>query len=181
MSQHELMPAITLMEKKVDEAERKASELLSALNVLRGEAGMPPRALGGKAAGQASAEQLQIKSDTFFGMKQQTAMRRYLEMRRAQGDGPAKPREIYDALLEGGYKFEAKNADVALVGLRAVLRKRTETFVALNNGAYGLCVWYPELKRKAVPSQSNNPFDNEDDDESDNDAETAADDESTAA
>ena len=41
--QHELMPAITFMERKVDEAERKAKGLLNALNILRAEAGLPSR------------------------------------------------------------------------------------------------------------------------------------------
>lgn len=140
MSQHELMPAITLMERKVDDAERKVNELLGALNVLRAEAGMPPRPGGGGGGGteQAGAIPTQIKPDTFLGKKQQTAIREFLEIRRAQGLGPAKPREIYDALHAGGYQFEAKTADIALVGLRALLRKRTETFYQLNNGTYGL-------------------------------------------
>jgi hypothetical protein len=151
MSEHELMPAITLMERKVDEAERKVNELLGALNVLRAEAGLPPRP-GGNNGGPGGGDQVQtqIKPDTFFGKKQQTAIRQYLEMRRAQGLGPAKPREIYDALLAGGYEYEAKNAEVALVGMRALLRKRTETFVQLSNGSYGLVAWYPDLKRKAA-------------------------------
>ena len=45
MSDHELMPAIIFMGQKVDEAERKVKELLDALNVLRAEAGLPPRSL----------------------------------------------------------------------------------------------------------------------------------------
>jgi hypothetical protein len=149
MTDHELMPAITLMERKVNEAERKANELLGALNVLRGEAGLPPRPPGGGGGIQNAADhvQTQIKADTFFGLKQQRAIRQYLDMRRAQGLGPAKPREIYDALLAGGYEYEAKNAEVALVGMRALLRKRSETFVQLSNGSYGLIAWYPDLKR----------------------------------
>jgi hypothetical protein len=155
MTQHELMPAITILERKVDEAERKALELMSALNVLRGEAGLPPRAAGVSSAGSESSPiSTQIKADTFFGKKQQTAIRQYLDMRRAQGLGPAKPREIYDALLAGGYQYDAKNAEIALVGMRALLRKRTETFVQLNNGTYGLVAWYPDLKRQKVSSAS---------------------------
>jgi len=73
MSQHELTPAITLMERKVDEAERKANELLGALNVLRAEIGMPPRPRGGGSGGDGGVEggiPTQIKPDTFFGQKQ---------------------------------------------------------------------------------------------------------------
>lgn len=150
MSQHELMPAITLMERKVDDAERRVNELLSALNVLRAEAGMPPRPHGGGGGGGGEGEgqiSTQIKPDSFFGQKQQTAMRNYLSMRRAQGLGPAKPRDIYDALLAGGYQFEAKDAEVALVGMRALLRKRSEIFIKLPNNTYGLLSWYPDAKK----------------------------------
>jgi hypothetical protein len=150
MTQHELMPAITLMERKVDEAERKVNELLGALNVLRGEVGMPPRPRGGGGGGEGAAEGgvlTQIKPDTFFGQKQQTALRSLLEMRRAQGLGPGKPRELYEGLLAGGYQFEAQNAETAIVGMRALLRKRTAIFTKLQNGAYGLTAWYPHARK----------------------------------
>lgn len=190
MSEHELMPAITLMEQKVADAERKLNGLISALNVLREEAGMPPRPTGGGGGGGSSggAERVitQIKPDTFFGQKQQTAMRAYLEMRKTQGLGPAKPREIYDALAAGGYQFEAKDVETALVGLRALLRKRSETFIKLPNGAYGLVAWYPNAKRpkpttatasEGTPTQSADV----DDDDGDMDTEAAASSEDEAA
>ncbi len=165
MTEHELMPAITLMERKVDEAEQKVNQLLGALNVLRSEAGLPPRAGGGGGSGGGGSPdqvQTQIKPDTFFGKKQQSAIRQYLEMRRAQGLGPAKPREIYDALLAGGFEYEAKTADIALVGMRALLRKRTETFVSLQNGSYGLTAWYPDMKkRKAAASEEDDDAEDE--------------------
>lgn len=177
MSQHELMPAITLMERKVDEAERKVTELLGALNVLRAEAGMPPRSGGGGGGQSGSVDQIQtqIKADTFFGKKQQTAIRQYLEMRRAQGLGPAKPREIYDALAAGGYEFEAKSADIALVGIRALLRKRSETFVQLQNGTYGLDSWYEERKRKRASVTSGDLAEEDGDTDSDEAAAFVAD------
>ncbi len=151
----ELMPAITLLERKVAEAERKANSLLGALNVLRAEAGLAPRPPGGGGGGpgENAATPSEIRPDTFFGKKQQTAIREFLQMRRALGNGPAKPREIYDALLTGGYQFEAKDTDTALIGLRALLRKRTNIFMKLPNGAYGLTLWYPEAKKQkaAIP------------------------------
>lgn len=180
MSQHELMPAITLMDRKVDEAERKVNELLSALNVLRAEAGLPPRPPGG--GGGSDGEQIgtQIRPDTFFGQKQQTAMRKYLEMRRAQGLGPAKPREVYDALLAGGYQFEAKDAETALVGMRALLRKRSETFIKLPNGTYGLTAWYPDAK-KPKPDASGDTDAESDSDNAGDGNETDGEVETTAA
>jgi hypothetical protein len=167
MSDHELMPAITLMERKVDEAEQKVNQLLGALNVLRAEAGLPPRPGGRDGSGLGDQGQTQIKADTFFGKKQQTAIKQYLEMQRAQGLGPAKPRKIYDALLAGGYEYEAKNADIALVGMRALLRKRTETFVQLSNGTYGLVAWYPDRKKPKDMSPPKLGDDADDDAETD--------------
>lgn len=172
--EHELASAIGIMERKVDEAEKKLSSLLVALNVLRSEAGLPPRvggALSGGSGGGENRAPVQIKADTFFGKKQQTAVRQYLEMRKSQGLSTAKPREIYDALKEGGYEFEAKSEETALVGLRALLRKRTETFAQLGNGTYGLVAWYPEMRRSksSSPGNSNKP-DTEDGDEDEKDS-----------
>lgn len=167
MSNSELLPAIKLFEQKVDEAERKANELLNALNMMREAAGLPPRVPGGGSGGEKSgAIPMQIKNDTFFGRPQQTAVREYLEMRKAQGDGPATPREIYDALVAGGYTYSAKDAETALVGLRALLRKRTNVFVKVGN-AYGLTAWYPNVKQPKAAAKGGS-----DDDEDEDDAET---------
>ena len=68
-------------------------------------------------------------------------------MRRAQGDGPATPREIYDAITSGGRKFEAKDEATALVGMRAMLRKRGAVFHKISDtGTYGLTAWYEHIK-----------------------------------
>ena len=144
-------PAITALEKRLVEAERKVNELRSAINVLCEEAGMSPRypdgGGNGSGGGGGTHTLSQIKSDTFYGKPQQTAIREYLEMRKAQGMGPATPREIYDALSQGGFDFRAKNDEIAMVGLRALLRKRTETFHRLpNTGTYGLLAWYPNAR-----------------------------------
>ena len=88
----------------------------------------------------------------------------YLDMRRAQGLGPATPREIFEALKAGGYQFETKNEITALIGMRALLRKNTVTFHKLPNASYGLLAWYPDAK-------AGKPFD--DDDET-SEKETAA-------
>lgn len=141
-------PIVALLEARYVEAQKLADEKLSALNVVREAAGLPPRALGTEAsAGEGTPILTQIKRDTFYGKKQMTAIREYLTMRRAQGDGPATPREIIDALTAGGYRFEAKSEDIALVGLRALLRKANNVFHKLpGTGSYGLLEWYPNAK-----------------------------------
>jgi hypothetical protein len=146
--------ALQVLEPRLDEMERKANALLAIVNDLRAEDGLPPRppygggpskasSRGGDATGAAVA---QIRPDTFYGKKLQTAVREYLEMR-GKPVGPAKPREIYQAITAGGFQFETNDETVALVGLRAMLRKRTNFFHKLPNGTYGLTVWYPDARK----------------------------------
>ena len=68
--------------------------------------------------------------------------------------GPASVSEIYEAMLAGGYEFEAKDADNAKRGLRISLTKSSATFTKLPQGKYGLREWYPTVKDpKARPAQ----------------------------
>ena len=152
MSAQELQPAIRHIERKVN-------GLIKALNVLRAEAGMPPYSPSPDDDGDKMVpKSLDIKSDTFFGKRQHTAIREYLEMRQASGDGPARPREIYDALKSGGFEFESTNVQTALSALRAMLRRRTNVFVKVGNtGAYGLVTWYPDAKPKSASRTSEEP------------------------
>lgn len=93
----------------------------------------------------------QIKADSFVGKKMGTAARLFLDMRKAStGDGPATPREIYDALVTGGFAFETKSEGVAMVSVRNMLRKNSQQFYRLQNGKYGLTAWYPGAKVQKV-------------------------------
>lgn len=140
------LPAITALERKYQERQKEQSTLLGMINSLREEAGMPawhPAPEAGSGSGNVISE---IRPDTFYGKKMQTAVREYLEMRRAKDMGPATPREIYDTLKEGGYQFGASSDETAMIGLRAMLRKRTQFFHKLPNGNYGLTAWYEHVK-----------------------------------
>lgn len=150
--------ALEVLERRLDDYERKANALLAVVNDMRAEDGLPPRPPFGGGSGAshdgstitASRRLAQIRSDTFYGKKLQTAVREYLEMRGPKDLGPAKPREIYEAITAGGFKFDTKDENVALVGLRALLRKRSAFFHKLPNGAYGLTAWYPDAKRQKM-------------------------------
>jgi hypothetical protein len=155
-------PALKILEPKLDDLERNANALRQVINDLRKEDGLPPLVPGGgTGAGKSSSgsetsggQLTSIKSDTFFGKKMQTAAREYLEMRKAStGDGPATPRDIYDALVSGGFKFEAKDEATALISLRALLRKRSAFFTKVGS-KYGLLAWYPEHKARRAASSS---------------------------
>ena len=141
-------PAIAALEGRLDETEAKAAELRRAINTLCESAGMPIRYPDTETApGGASQRVKQITDDTFYGKRQTPAMREYLEMRKAQGLGPATPRVIYEAIKAGGLQFETKDDETALVGLRALLRTQPEVFHKLPQGTYGLTAWYPNAKR----------------------------------
>jgi hypothetical protein len=148
-------------ERKVNEFIGAADELRETINLLCAQAGLSPRfPTGGgnddgtheptEAGGEPSAPSAhptRISPDSFFGKRQATAIRELLEMRRAGGDGPARPREIYDSLRSGGYTFKAKDDETALVGLRALLRKNSVFLrVPGTSGAYGLRAWYPHVQ-----------------------------------
>lgn len=148
--------ALEVLERRLTEMERKANALVETINDLRAEEGLPPRPPFGSGGGSGSGSTAgsttltQIKPDTFYGKKLQSAIRQYLEMRYiAAGNhsDPATPKEIYDAITRGGFQFEAKSPDIALVGMRALLRKRTLIFHKLPNGTYGLTAWYPDAKK----------------------------------
>jgi hypothetical protein len=158
------------LESQSAEIERKGNALIEIINEMRAEDGLPPRPpFGGGGSGktsQSSASVTAIKPDTFYGKKLQTAVREYLEMRyvAARGTDPATPKEIYEAITKGGFQFEAKTDEIAMVGLRALLRKRTAFFHKLPNGTYGLTSWYPDAKKPKAGSVADvDASDDEDD------------------
>lgn len=155
--------ALQALERKLNDSEQTARGLRVAINALlelKGEKPRFPPDGGGSGGGGLAATDdggstgaagalTAIKGDSFFGKKLSTAMREFLTMVRAKGGGPATPREIFEALRRGGYKFETKSDEIALVNIRAMLRKNTPTFVKVGNG-YGLTAWYPDMKKPRV-------------------------------
>lgn len=148
---HDLDPAIAAFERRREEALANVAEYERTINTLCKEAGYPPRY--SEISASNAMKVTQIADDTFYGQKQTPAIRMYLEMRKAQGLGPATPREIYEAIKLGGYVFEAKDAEVALVGMRALLRTQTHIFHRLPQGTWGLTAWYPDAKKPKEESK----------------------------
>lgn len=141
----EFKPAIAALQGDLKEIERKAVETKRAINRLCELAGAPPMYVvsddGGSKPGIAT-----MRNDQFYGKVLTTATREYLEMRNAANLGPATPREIYEALVTGGFKFDTKIENNAIAGLRQVLRKNSSIFHRLPQGVYGLLAWYPNAK-----------------------------------
>lgn len=141
----ELIYAIDALEEELGALEHQAAELRNAINTLCRRAGIEPRYAD--ASARSSGPSLtQIKPDTFYGKKMQTAAREFLELRKRAELGPAKPKEIFDALTAGGFQFDTKDETTALISLRGMLRKNSATFHKLPNGQYGLRGWYPNAK-----------------------------------
>lgn len=99
-----------------------------------------------------------ITRDSFYGKSVTTAVREYLEMRKASGLGAATHSEIIEALKAGAFDFSTVSPDevVAHRGVAITLAKNSSIFHKLPNGNWGLMVWYPEAKerkqKKAEPA-----------------------------
>ena len=91
-----------------------------------------------------------ITRDSFYGKSVTTAVREYLEMRKASGLGAATHAEIIEALKAGAFDFTTISADEtgAQRGVAITLAKNSSIFHKLPNGNWGLLVWYPEAKAK---------------------------------
>jgi hypothetical protein len=95
------------------------------------------------------ARGLSIRSDEFHGRALATVVEEYMRKRRAANTSPPTVREIYDALMEGGYEFETDNVENAKRSLRISLSKNPK-FYRLPQGQYGLREWYPKARRQRV-------------------------------
>ena len=140
----EFKPAIEALQRDLSDLERQAVETKLVINRLCVRAGMEP--LYPDALANSNSTVGSLRADSFYGKSITTAAREFLEMRRAAGLGPATPREVYEALVKGGYTFEAKEEVTAIIGVRATLRKSSSIFHRLPNGSYGLLGWYPNAK-----------------------------------
>lgn len=90
-----------------------------------------------------------IRRDQWYGQPISGAIREYLSLRRSANLGPASVGEIYDALCDGGFSFDAKDPENAKRGIRVCLTKSSSIFHRLPNGnMYGLLDWYPEAKAR---------------------------------
>src|SRR5438105_1502039 len=115
----EFRPAIDALLKDVLDQERKLTETKGTINRLCELAGAPPMYAD---IGSSSQPTLgSIRADSFYGKVITTAAREYMEMRKAGGLGPASPRIIYEALKQGGFKFDTKIENNAITGIRNAL------------------------------------------------------------
>jgi len=141
----EMKPAIDALLVELADQEKQVIETKLLINRLCARAQMEPM-FPDAAATTSSAGVGSIRPDSFYGKVLNTAAREYLEMRRSANLGPATPREVYEALVKGGYESDAKDEITATTIVRATLRKNSSVFRRLPNGTYGLLSWYPNAK-----------------------------------
>jgi hypothetical protein len=140
----QFQPAIEALQSDLADLERQVAETKQVINRLCARAGID--LLYPDTAQTATTSVGALRPDSFYGKSITTAAREYLDMRRAAGLGPATPREIYEALVKGGYTFETKDETNAIIGVRATIRKSSAIFHRLPNGTYGLLSWYPNAR-----------------------------------
>jgi hypothetical protein len=137
--------AIEVVKNRVKEKEEELNRLKKAVNDMAKDAGLPP--VYASVASENAGSIASLRSDQFYGQGLSTAIRMYLEMRKASGLSSAGVNEIYDAIKNGGFKFDTQNDLNAKTGVRNTLRKNTAQFHRLPNGEYGLLAWYPNAKQ----------------------------------
>src|SRR4051812_10444445 len=135
----DLKPALAELTRKLSDAERVVTETKRMINTLCDISGAPQMFVDLEANNRPTISAL--RSDQFYGKVMTTAAREYLEMRKSSNLGPATPREIYEALIAGGFKFDTKVETNAIAGMRQTLRKNSSIFHRLPNGEYGLLTW----------------------------------------
>jgi hypothetical protein len=140
-------PAIDLLISEISCLERKLQSYKKAVNVLCANIGRPlhyPEAVDPAALAQNTGDSEEkrpesgFSSDAFRGKSQLEAVRELLLRRAAGNQGFAKPTEILEGLKEGGYLFKAKTNEIALVGLRAMLRSNDSVFSKSVDRRWGL-------------------------------------------
>lgn len=153
MSEH-MEKAIGELQDKLKPIEAEANKLKITINQLCEVAGKPP-IYKIESDEEKSQSLSSIKSDEFYGKALARSVRQVLELRKRSGmDPPATAREIYEALLSGGYHFETKNEANALRSLRISLTKNVAVFHKLPNGKFGLVSWYPKVKASKQTANS---------------------------
>lgn len=156
------------LQKKLAEQEAAVIQSKQLINLLCTQYGRDP--IYRDADLQPNAGLQSFSSDEFYGQPLAASMRKILDLRKATGSGPATPRELYDALVAGGYAFDTDNEQNRLTGVRVSLRKSSRIFHRLPDGKqYGLLEWYPKAKR--AKNKSDKLEDDIDTDEDDSEEE----------
>jgi len=147
----ELGPAVTALQRKLDEQLQAVADTKRTINMLLKMSGQEP--LYTDTENEHSGT---VRADQFYGRGLATAAAEYLHMRKQA----CQPDEITRGLASGGFDFDLLGwkEDDRLRNLAISLAKNTGTsgkFHRLKNGSFGLRSWYDEefLKRAAAGAE----------------------------
>jgi hypothetical protein len=138
--EHHAERTISDLEKRLWELETEARKIKITINCLCDVTGQTP-----KYPDIEKATSSQLKGDEYHGRPLATVITDVLETRKSLQLGPATVDEIYNTMLDGGYRFTAKTEAIAKRGL-AISMSKNQKFHKLPNNKWGLTEWYPELK-----------------------------------
>jgi hypothetical protein len=144
----DILNTIEVLTNRVAAKEEEANKLKKLVNELCAEAGV---AIRYATISQPGSTISAIRSDEYYGQTLTAAIRNYLERRKAANLGAASVAAIYNAIKDGGYKFETNSEENAKISVGNALRKTSSIFHRLPNGEYGLLAWYPSAKAPPEP------------------------------
>lgn len=141
----DLKSRVTAKQRDFDAIAAEVNGLKSAANQLCRVLGAEPiyaEASSSPTMGASSA--LSFRIDQFTGKSLSESVAEYLDMRKASGtlEGPATVDEIYDALKQGGFKFETVGDENSKRAIKISLTKTTALFTRVSDGVFGLKRWY---------------------------------------
>lgn len=141
--------ALEGLKKAIEQKQKELEDLQSAANQLSKLANMP---LQDFSVSSRSKQEIPtgkgMRGDEYYGRALATVIAEILEKRNRKGMGPATIREIYEEMKDGGYRFDAKDEDLAMRGITISVRKNVAKFHKLPSGKFGLTEWYPDLKER---------------------------------
>lgn len=148
----ELGPAVTALQRKLEEQIKAVTETKKTINMLLKMMGRDPQY-------QDSEDDTSgvIRADQYYGKPLATAAQEYLTMRKQA----CQPEDILRGLVAGGFDFDVigwKEAD-RVRSLSMSLAKNVAKFHRLKNGSFGVKSWYDTdfLKKAAAKRASLNP------------------------
>ena len=154
-------PAIDEIKARIAAKEAEIHPLKTTLNELCKIAGLPeeyPDLSHPGLSGLPKAPSLSWKPDQFFGRPLATCVVEFFEAREAKGmERPATIDAIYDALVQGGYKFEGTSGNDANAkrAVKISLTKNTAQFAKLPDDSFSLKKWYSiRSPRKSSPTKA---------------------------
>ncbi len=155
----ESQDTLARLRERLSRLEQERQRILIAIQVISGESdlgngstvGGPDEASADTAASPVipspSVRRPEVRPDSYFGLSQHQAARRYL-----QGLGHADRLEnILRSIVAGGVEVGGANP---LGTLRATMGQNTSVFVRVSPGTYGLREFYPQLGNRGEKART---------------------------